>query len=276
MISVIIPLYNKETIVERSVRSVLSQDYDDFEVIVVNDGCTDRSVEIVKSIHDPRTTLIEQENGGPSKARNTGVKNAKGEWIVFLDADDELLPGALKIYSDAIEKSENADMIVAPFYNYNRNGYTLKFPYREGIIVNPMKKNFFGELLPRTGAFVYTRDLALSFQFNEKIRRFEDMEMLMHLYSNAKIYAISQPSMKVNVMYAFASDKRQSISEDFLGHLDFKGKPFWEYMSLFKFYLGERERYPEKVKQLYPNLHRRYDLLILYKLLLLFHKFHVV
>lgn len=276
MISVVIPLYNKEAIIKKSLESVLTQDYDDFEVIVVNDGSTDKSVEIVQSIHDPRITLIEQENGGPSKARNTGVKNAKGEWILFLDADDELLPEALKIYSDAIEKSENADMIVAPFYNYNRNGYTLKFSYREGIIVNPMKKNFFGELLPRTGAFVYTRDLALKFQFNEKIRRFEDMEMLMHLYSNAKIYAISQPSMKVNVMYAFASDKRKSISEDFLGHLDFKGKPFWEYMFLYKFYLGERERYPEEVKKLYPNLHRRYDLLILYKLLLLFHKFHVV
>lgn len=276
MISVVIPLYNKEAIIKKSLESVLTQDYGDFEVVVVNDGSTDKSVEIVKSIHDPRMTLIEQENGGPSKARNTGVKNAKGEWILFLDADDELLPGALKIYSDAIEKSENADMIVAPFYNYNRNGYTLKFPYREGIIANPMKKNIFGELLPRTGAFIYTKCLALRYPFNEEIRRFEDLDVLLRLYSTANIYAISQPSMKVNVMYAFASDKRKAISEDFLGHLDFKGKSFWEYMSLYKFYLGERERYPEEVKKLYPNLHRRYDLLILYKLLLLFHKFHVV
>ena len=73
MISVVIPLYNKEAIIKKSIESVLTQDYDDFDVIVVNDGSTDNSVEIVKAIHDPRITLIEQENGGPSKARNTGV-----------------------------------------------------------------------------------------------------------------------------------------------------------------------------------------------------------
>ena len=77
MISVIIPLYNKEPIIERSLQSVLSQDYDDFEVVVVNDGSTDRSADIVRSINDPRIRLIEQENGGPSKARNTGTKKAK-------------------------------------------------------------------------------------------------------------------------------------------------------------------------------------------------------
>ena len=100
MISVIIPLYNKEPIIERSLQSVLSQDYDDFEVVVVNDGSTDRSADIVRSINDPRIRLIEQENGGPSKARNTGTKSARGEWILFLDADDELLPGALNYFSE--------------------------------------------------------------------------------------------------------------------------------------------------------------------------------
>ena len=84
MISIVIPLYNKEFTIENSIKSVLSQDYDDFEVVVVNDGSTDNSAEKVMSIDDFRIRLIEQENGGPSKARNTGVKNSKGEWIVFL------------------------------------------------------------------------------------------------------------------------------------------------------------------------------------------------
>lgn len=276
MISVVIPLYNKEAIIKKSLYSVLTQDYDDFEVVVVNDGSTDKSAEIVKSIHDARITLIEQENGGPSKARNVGVKNAKGEWILFLDADDELLPNSLKQYSEGIKKAEEANVIVSPFYNYDGKECTLMFPYKEGNIKNPMKKNFFGGLLPRTGAFVYTKNIALKYPFNEKIRRFEDLDVLLRLYSTARIYATSQPSMKVNGMYALASNKRKSISEDFLGYLDFKGKSFWEYMSLYKFYLEERERYPEEVKKLYPNLHRRYDLLILYKLLLLLHKIHVL
>lgn len=90
MISVVIPLYNKEASIAQSLKSVLSQEYDDFEVVIVDDGSTDGSVDVVEAMNDPRIRLIKQENGGPSKARNTGVKNAKGEWILFLDADDEM------------------------------------------------------------------------------------------------------------------------------------------------------------------------------------------
>ena len=80
-ISVIIPLYNKENIINQCVDSILSQSFENFELIIVNDGSTDNSLEIVKSIHDDRIRIIEQKNGGPSKARNTGVKKANGDWI---------------------------------------------------------------------------------------------------------------------------------------------------------------------------------------------------
>lgn len=83
MISVIIPLYNKEPIIERSLQSVLSQDYDDFEVVVVNDGSTDRSADIVRNINDPRIRLIEQENGGDNLIITDGKnKNALGGFTV--------------------------------------------------------------------------------------------------------------------------------------------------------------------------------------------------
>ena len=72
MISVVIPLYNKEASIAQSLKSVLSQEYDDFEVVIVDDGSTDGSVDVVEAINDPRIRLIKQENGGPSKARNTG------------------------------------------------------------------------------------------------------------------------------------------------------------------------------------------------------------
>ena len=104
MISVVIPLYNKEASIAQSLKSVLSQEYDDFEVVIVDDGSTDGSVGVVEAINDPRIRLIKQENGGPSKARNTGVKNAKGEWILFLDADDELEPDALEYFAKNINK----------------------------------------------------------------------------------------------------------------------------------------------------------------------------
>ena len=116
MISVVIPLYNKEASIAQSLKSVLSQEYDDFEVVIVDDGSTDESVGVVEAINDPRIRLIKQENGGPSKARNTGVKNAKGEWILFLDADDELEPDALEYFAKNINKHNETSFIFAPFF----------------------------------------------------------------------------------------------------------------------------------------------------------------
>ena len=136
MISVVIPLYNKEPIIEKTLKSVLSQDYSDFEVVVVDDGSTDNSVAIVESIGDPRIRLIKQENGGPSKARNTGVKNAKGEWILFLDADDELLPGALRMFYDAINSHPEFNFIDFSWYTDNGQHRIIADNEKEGKIKN--------------------------------------------------------------------------------------------------------------------------------------------
>ena len=88
MFSVVIPLYNKEDCIEKTLHSVLNQSYLNFEVIIVDDGSTDQSVEIVSSINDQRIRLITQPNGGPSAARNTGIQNSSGDFIAFIDADD--------------------------------------------------------------------------------------------------------------------------------------------------------------------------------------------
>ena len=101
MISVIIPLYNKSKLVRRAIDSVLRQDYQDFEVVVVDDGSTDDSARYVRSYQDSRIHYIYKENGGVSSARNFGFEKSQGEWIYFLDADDELLPGAFSAMMDA-------------------------------------------------------------------------------------------------------------------------------------------------------------------------------
>lgn len=270
MISVIIPLYNKEAIIERSLLSVLSQNYDDFEIVIVNDGSTDSSMEIVRSIQDPRITLIEQKNGGPSKARNTGVKHAKGEWILFLDADDELLPGAL-CYLNNIQHSHNhIELFCCEFYLNSTGNLTLPYEYSDSIVKDNYRSWFYNEIFPRTGATMYSKSLVLSFPFNEHIRRYEDFECLFHVFHEAKIFTVHRPILKMNAEFSSASSARKDISEDFLGHLDFKGKSFWETMCLYQFYLSERPHYKGQVEKLYPTLKYRYDLLLLYKFLRLF------
>ena len=87
--SVVIPLYNKRRTIGRAIRSVLSQSFADFELIVVDDGSTDDSLSVVRAIEDPRLKVVEQVNQGPGAARNGGAARARGELLAFLDGDDE-------------------------------------------------------------------------------------------------------------------------------------------------------------------------------------------
>jgi len=89
---VIVPLYNKGAYVGRALRSILSQDLSDFEIIVVDDGSTDDGAEVVRQHRDPRIRLIQQPNRGPGAARNEGLRLSQGPLAAFLDADDEWLP----------------------------------------------------------------------------------------------------------------------------------------------------------------------------------------
>lgn len=273
MISVIIPLYNKEPIIEQSLQSVLSQDYDDFEVIVVNDGSTDRGVEIVKSIKDSRITLIEQENGGPSKARNTGVKNAKGEWILFLDADDELLPRALKHFAGLVEAHKGINMFVCPYLLDYGKGIVQEYQYKDCIVKNACKEQALVRISPHAGSALILKEILQKNLFNEQIKRYEDLEQLLRLYRDAKVYTSSTPTAMLNVEFASASKPRNDIKEDFMGYLSLKGKTFWEAMMIYEFFLWERPNYDKECRRLYPSLYRRYDLLLLYKLMIRFKKF---
>ena len=125
MISVIIPLYNKEAGIATALRSVLSQTFQDFEVIIVDDGCTDSSVAVVETFNDQRIRLIRQQNAGVSAARNRGIEEAKGEYVTFLDADDEWMPDFL---AEIRALQEAYPECKAQATNYVFNSYGTKSP----------------------------------------------------------------------------------------------------------------------------------------------------
>ena len=267
MISVVIPLYNKEASIKKSLMSVLTQSYQNFEVVIVDDGSTDNSVAKVEEFQDSRIRLIRQENGGPSKARNTGVKNAKGEWILFIDADDEMLPDAISNFAKYIERFPNADMFLAEVVINNAGNKKLGMEYQEGFVKNPFKEHVFGHLYQCSGTTVYRKSICLQYPFDEKVRRYEDLQRLFKLYRSFHLYLCHVPVAQVNLEFSSASRARKDIKEDFLGYLDFNGKSFWEKMALYSFFLGEREYYGEQCKKLYPWLYRRYDWLLIYKVI---------
>lgn len=113
--SVVVPLYNKENCIRMTLESVKKQSFKDYEVIVVDDGSTDRSLEEARKIKSENITIIHQQNQGVSVARNTGILHAQGQYIAFLDADDEWEPDYLKTIDHLIEKYPESDMYVTAY-----------------------------------------------------------------------------------------------------------------------------------------------------------------
>ena len=116
MFSVIIPLYNKAPYVAKAIESVLGQTYRDFEVIVIDDGSTDQSLEVAKTFENKSITIISQPNSGVSTARNNGVKIAKHPYICFLDADDWWHPTFLEEMKQLITDFPDAGIYGSGYY----------------------------------------------------------------------------------------------------------------------------------------------------------------
>ena len=123
MIDIIVPVYNVEKYIIKCIESVQQQTYDDWHLILVDDGSTDNSGAICDRFaeKDAKITIIHRANGGTASARNTGLSCLKGDCVLFLDSDDSLKDGALACLVDAMQKS-NADMVCGGYDNINENG----------------------------------------------------------------------------------------------------------------------------------------------------------
>ena len=135
-VSVVIPLYNKAPYIDRALRSVLAQTFQDFEVIIVDDGSTDGGAEIVKSTTDKRIKLIQQKNRGVSAARNRGIQESKSKLIAFLDADDEWKSRFLEVILRLRKKFPKAGAYATAYAVVTPSGKVV-IPKFEGIPPSP-------------------------------------------------------------------------------------------------------------------------------------------
>lgn len=143
MISVVIPLYNKEKSIASTLRTVLNQTFSDYEIVIVNDGSTDGSVEEIEKVQDDRIRLVHQPNAGVSAARNRGIEEAKGDLIAFLDADDEWKPEYLATQYHLFQKYPECSVFACNYEFRDVSGkvtptliHKLPFVGEDGILSN--------------------------------------------------------------------------------------------------------------------------------------------
>jgi len=190
-ISVIIPTFNRGNLIRNSIKSVLNQTYKNLEVIVVDDGSTDNTKDVVDKLEDERIKYIKlEENKGGSNARNIGIQNSIGKYISFQDSDDIYYPDKLEMqFKNIIYKKSNFDFCkIKVIFN---ESYSKYYPNRrqENSISNG---NIFDELISRgnfisTQAILIKKNFISKYLFDPLIPRLQDFDLILRMIPKVKI-----------------------------------------------------------------------------------------
>jgi glycosyltransferase involved in cell wall biosynthesis len=192
-ISVVMPVYNVEAYVADAIRSVLAQTYAHFELIIVDDGGQDRSIEICRSFSDPRIRIISQANRGLAGARNTGIAAARGAYVALLDSDDLWHPKKLMLHVIHLEANSHIDVSYAGSRMINADGSPLKVAMRPRLTrISPahiLKRNPVGNgsaaVIRRTAlarvVFAHPDIPTRPCWFDESFRQSEDIELWVRM-----------------------------------------------------------------------------------------------
>ena len=205
-ISVIIPLYNKAKEIEHTLQSVARQSVQPLEVLVVDDGSTDGSAQVVAAMNLPFVRMVHQQNKGVSAARNRAMEMAQGEWIALLDGDDYWQEGYLENVERMIEQYPAAGAIGTAFVVDDGKRFVLgDTPQKEGVV------DFFSESMHRyvliPSATVVRRDLALALGgFPEGMRMAEDQYLWTKIARTARVAFSPKPL----VVYSRTAENRSA------------------------------------------------------------------
>lgn len=191
-ISVIVPVYNVEPYLERCIQSILAQDFEEYEIVLVNDGTEDDSGKIAEDFarqYPEKIVYIKQENKGLGGARNTGILHAKGEYLLFVDSDDYIVPDTLqKVYRKMVE--EQADLLLFDYYRISEQYEVLSRNYGcFGKVDTFTLETYPGVLFdnPSTWNKMYHRSLFVDYgiAFPDKVW-YEDLRTTAKIYTKAR------------------------------------------------------------------------------------------
>lgn len=171
LVSVVIPMYNRENTIRRAIESVINQTYKNIEIIVVDDNSTDASVRIVEEYVGDRVKLILlPHNSGANAARNAGIREAKGDYIAFQDSDDEWLPDKLTIQMDCM-LNEGYKVLFCPYTLISSGNFMKQFP--EANVIQRVKEGGAVSIL-RYGNLASTQTLVIAREVTEKVGLFDE------------------------------------------------------------------------------------------------------
>lgn len=187
IVSVIIPAYNRASVIEKSIKSVLNQTFSDLELIIVDDGSTDNTEDIINKISDTRIRYIRQKNNGACAARNNGIEHAKGELIAFHDSDDIWHCDKLE-KQIAVLRRTNADVV---FCKMNKiiNGVNYGFAsnfFKEGFLERDTLPLCIG-----TQTLIGKNSVFKQEKFDVDMPRFQEFELLIRIQKKFSIYSIN-------------------------------------------------------------------------------------
>lgn len=194
LVSVIIPTYNRANVIERAIRSVLNQTYDNIEIIIVDDKSEDNTKEIVDKIDDNRIRyFFLEENKGACFARNYGIEISNGKYIAFQDSDDEWINNKLEKQIQFLEKNKldvvSCKMIV-------NNSFDMQiFPK----LCDVNKKNIYFENYISTQTILGKKVCFIEEEFDEKLPRFQDWELIIRLVSKFKVKILDEILVNVYI-----------------------------------------------------------------------------
>lgn len=212
-VSIIIPVYNAASYIERCVQSILLQDVKNRELILVDDGSKDNSGAICNTIaaeHD-NVQVIHQPNGGVSSARNTGLDHATGEWIAFVDADDQVPPDALGQFEKALESNPEADYHTFNIRTTGLDGIVTSFSYSDCVLTPEelLSKILKYEICVGPVAKLFRKSTIdkLGLRFNTNLRIGEDLVFNLDYIINSNATCI----MHSGVVYAYLQNEGSAM-----------------------------------------------------------------